>query len=178
MSKKSSKVSGGLGLAIALVLALLQNAQKNTPPLALVLLIGTFASLVYWISQTSWVINPKKRMTKIVRKALATLAVAIAVVLLGIWTWPKAIPGSQQQVPTVLVRYRMVQLPIRIPPRSTCYVLQLNPKIEEGTYEVTNSETSDMWWPTKPPDKSSRPLDAVYSVSSAITGKKRCSMYL
>lgn len=155
--------SGGAGLAIGLILALFQIAQKNTPVLTVVLLVSIFVSLAYSIYQTGWVRNSKKTIDKITKMVFSIFFLLAVLILIGVWVWPGPIPPPHPETPTVLVRYIMNRLPISIPAKSTAYILQLHPKIGEGTYEESNDGSTDMWWPRKPPAKRERLLDGTYA---------------
>jgi hypothetical protein len=49
---------------------------------------------------------------------------------------------------TLLVRYSEYRLPIRVAPKDTAYILQLNPNIERWVLELSNSKKAAVNWPS------------------------------
>jgi hypothetical protein len=110
-----------------------------------------------------------------------TLSTLIVLISLGILrSMPKAEPDAlqksaeQKQVSssqttqsaseTLLVRYTRSDLPIRIAPRDTAYILQLNPNISEWVWEIPNLGQKAMTWPPDLHPKKGGPLpDSIYA---------------
>lgn len=71
------------------------------------------------------------------------------------------------EAPTILVRYWQSSLPISVPARSAAYVLQLNPVITDGTFEVNNDRDTSLSWPEKERPSDQIPLGDMYECTLA-----------
>jgi len=91
MAKRTSQWSGGAGLAMGLILALLEIAQKNTPPLTVILLTCIFLALSYSVYRSNCICNQRKAIKKIVRMTIGPSLILGGLIPFGLWVWPNSI---------------------------------------------------------------------------------------
>jgi hypothetical protein len=90
--------------------------------------------------------------------ALGTLVILISLGILRVmpktesWSSDSRTIGTksteQPPIHTLLVRYSESTLPIRIAPKDTAYILQLNPNISEWVWEIPNPGQKSNTWPS------------------------------
>jgi len=120
------------------------------------------ASLLFWLAfydfTRRWPPEKEKNWWRLL-VALVLIAATISLIRLKPAKEQRlaAVP-QPQEVQTILVRYMPGMLPLSIAPKTTSYVLQLNPQISEGLYEQSNDSSAVTWWPRKPPSKKGRIL--------------------
>jgi hypothetical protein len=172
MEVRKSYAAGLVGVAVTLTLWLLSRTPRNTPSLTVFLLVVIFVLFALSIYFMDFIRDASPEKKRISRFLLTLCCLAVVMVWFGIQVWPSPQPLPRQEAITILTKYTMGQLPILVPPKSTVYILQMNPKISDGTYEASNDGPTDIWWPEKPPKKNEAPLGFMYACQFTNNGDK------
>jgi hypothetical protein len=163
-----------VALAATFVLVVLDKAGKVKGPVVYWLLIIAAGVCTPFIFGNPWVSGAPSLALKISRGLLAFSIWAILYSSLAVWISGENIqeaflatlesepagkstgtaPGStlveQSPIPThtLLARFTPLTLPIRIAPGDTAYILQLNPEIKRWAWEIPNTTTKAITWPS------------------------------
>jgi hypothetical protein len=128
---------GLVSIAVGVIFFLL----PKTPPVILLSLALVFLLIVHPVWNFWWIENSRTRRFV----SLTSLAVVLA--LVGWVIWPKPSSQPKSYAATLLVRYASGALPFPVDPGTTAYVLQLNPNITEGLWEIKNNGQHAFDWP-------------------------------